>query len=201
MKSIIAILAILVVAGCSNNMGLSNSRAKVSTIPLVWKPTTSLSKAGVTETTGRARVPVRVEVIDNRPDAKIIGRNSEELPPRKVTTTDDVATFVNDNLSQLLAGSGVTEIDSSGSAVLKAEIQRFFVEEANTYRGDVRLKFTLVDSTGSQLWSGIASGASTRFGRSFRAENYYEVLSDSLIDAVRQLTRNESFRNALRGMS
>ncbi len=201
MKFIIVAVMLVSVAACSSNMGLSNSRSKVSTIPLVWKPTTTLNKAGVTEMTGRANVPVRVEVTDNRPDTKAIGRNSEELPPRKVTTSDDVAAFVNDNLSQLLAGSGLTEIDSSGSAVLKAEIQRFFVEESNTYRGDVRLKFTLVDASGNNVWTGIASGASTRFGRSYRAENYYEVLSDSLVDAVRQLTRNESFRSALQGMS
>ena len=70
-----------------------------------------------------------------------------------------------------------------------------------TYNGDVRLKVTLIDPSGTSLWTGITSGAATRFGRSYRAENYYEVLSDSLVKAVQNLMQNASFRSALEGAS
>lgn len=193
-KYIIAAFTALLVAGCAH-MGSSNS------IPLVWKPTTSVAKAGTIDLTGRANAKLRVEVTDNRNDPGFIGRNTEKLPPRKVTTPDNVAAFVNEHLNQLISSTGVTEIDSAGTVILKAEILQFFVEETETYNGDVRLKVTLIDRSGNPVWTGITGGASTRFGRSYKAENYYETLSDSLIEAVHNLMQNASFRSALAGAS
>ena len=193
-KYIIAAFTALLVAGCAH-MGSSNS------IPLVGKPTTSVAKAGTIDLTGRANAKLRVEVTDNRNDPGFIGRNTEKLPPRKVTTPDNVAAFVNEHLNQLISSTGVTEIDSAGTVILKAEILQFFVEETETYNGDVRLKVTLIDRSGNPVWTGITGGASTRFGRSYKAENYYETLSDSLIEAVHNLMQNASFRSALAGAS
>ena len=178
------------VAGCAH-MGSNVG------IPLVWKPTTSVAKAGTLDLTGREDARLRVEVTDNRNDPGFIGRNTEKLPPRKVTTPDNVAAFVNEHLNQLISGTGLTEVDSAGSLILKAEILQFFVEETETYNGDVRLKVTLIDRSGNPVWTGITSGAATRFGRSYKAENYYETLSNSLIEAVRHLMQNASFRSAL----
>ena len=60
---------------------------------------------------------MRVEVTDNRNDPGFIGRNTEKLPPRKVTTPDNVAAFVNEHLNQLISSTGVTEIDSAGTVM------------------------------------------------------------------------------------
>ena len=95
------------------------------------------------------------------------------------------------------AGTGVTDVSSNGTVILKAEVLQFFVDESETYRGDVRLKVTLINSSGNTLWTGITSGASIRFGRSFSAENYDETLSDSLVEAVRNLMQNANVRGAL----
>ena len=178
------------VAGCAH-MGSSVA------IPLVWKPTISVAKAGTVDLTGRENARLRVEVTDNRNDPGFIGRNTEKLPPRKVTTADNVAAFVNEHLNQLISGTGLAEVDSAGTLILKAEILQFFVEETATYNGDVRLKVTLIDRSGNPVWTGITSGAATRFGRSYKAENYYETLSNSLIEAVRNLMQNAGFRSAL----
>ena len=194
MKLIIAVFTLLMVVGCANTGG-GNS------IPLVWKPTNRLGKTDTVDLTGRKDAKVRVEVTDNRKEPGFIGRNTEKLPPRNVTTKDNVAAFVNDNLTRLISGTGITEVDSTSSVLLKAEILEFFVEETETYNGDVRLKVTLIDPSGTSLWTGITSGAATRFGRSYRAENYYEVLSDSLVEAVKNLMRNAAFRSALEGVS
>ena len=189
-KFIIAVFTLLMVVGCANT-GAGNS------IPLVWKPTNRLAKTDTVDLTGRKDAKVRVEVTDNRKERSLIGRNTEKLPPRNVTTKDNVAAFVYDNLTRLISGTGLTEVDSTSAVLLKAEVLEFFVEETETYNGDVRLKVTLIDPSGTSLWTGITSGASTRFGRSYRAENYYETLSDSLVKAVQNLTQNASFRSAL----
>ncbi len=198
-KTIIAGLTAFLVAGCSH-MAL-NEGSNASAIPLVWKPTINVAQAGTVDLTGRANARLRLEVSDNRSDPGFIGRNSEKLPPRKVTTPDSVAAFVNEHMKQLISSNGVTEVDDAGTVILKTEIQQFFVEETETYNGEVRLKVTLVNSSGNPVWTGITSGTSLRFGRSYSAENYYETLSDALIEAVHNLMQSETFRTALAGTS
>ena len=191
-RSIAAGLAALLVAGCGH-MALNASNT--STIPLVWKPTVIVTQ------TGRTNPGLRVQVVDNRNDPGFIGRNTEDLPLRKVTTPDSVAAFVSEHMKQLISGSGVTDVGDSGTMILKAEIQQFFVEETHLYSGEVRLKVTLVSSNGKPVWTGLTSGTSIRFGRHYSAENYYETLSDSLVDAVHNLMQSETFRTALVGTS
>jgi hypothetical protein len=71
-------------------------------------------------------------VTDSRADPGFIGRNTEKLPPRRVTTPDNVAAFVNEHFKQLIASTGVIEIDSTSPVLLKAEIQQFFSAVAGT---------------------------------------------------------------------
>ena len=198
-KFIIAGVTALLVAGCGH-MSLNNG-PDASAIPLIWKPTTSLARGGTIDLTGRTLAQLRIEVTDDRTEPGFIGRNTEKLPPRKVTTPDSVASFVGVHLKQLISSTGVAEVDDAGTVLLKAEIQQFFVEETEIYNGNVRLKVTLVNNSGAPVWTGITSGTSIRFGRSYSAENYYETMSDSLIDAVHNLMRNTAFRTALAGAS
>jgi hypothetical protein len=65
------------------------------------------------------------------------------------------------------------------------------------YKGDVRMVVTLTDANGKSLWTGTTGGSASRFGRSYKAENYFEALSDSLIEATYNLLRNPGFHDAL----
>ncbi len=158
-----------------------------------------MATASTRELTGKATPALRIEVTDSRSELQFIGRNTEKLPPRMVTTTDNVAAFVSVHVAELIDGTGVAEVNGNGTLLLKTEVVHFFVEETEIYSGDVRLKVTLIDGGGNALWTGITSGASVRFGRSFSAENYEQTLSDSLVEAVRNLMRSSSFRRALAG--
>jgi hypothetical protein len=76
-------------------------------------------------------------------------------------------------------------------------VRQFFVAETSTYQGTVQLRLTARNRAGGRLWSGTTSGSAKRFGRSYSKENYYEVLSDSTIDATATLLRDAEFRRAL----
>ncbi|MEO8156595.1 MAG: hypothetical protein ABI648_02280 [Betaproteobacteria bacterium] len=197
-KIVISVLTASLVAGCAHHME-THGDADTATIPLVWKPTTSMATAGTRELTGKAPPALRIEVTDSRSELQVIGRNTEKLQPRMVTTPDNVAAFVSKHVAELIDGTGVTEVNSNGTLLLKTEVVHFFVEETEIYSGDVRLKVTLIDGGGNALWTGITNGASVRFGRSFSAENYEQTLSDSLVEAVRNLMQSSSFRRALAG--
>ncbi len=173
-------------------------RDRLEGIPLVWKPTTRPSELGPVDTTGLSRVKLQVgPCTDARADPALIGQNREQAKVRKVSTPSDVPTFVANQMRQLIAATGIATVQSDPTHILKCEVTQFMVDETSKYKSDVRFDVTLTDGAGKALWSGSASGAATRFGRSYKADNYYETLSDGLLEATYSLLKNPSFREAL----
>ena len=170
-------------------------------IPLLWKPTTGLFSIGAADLGQLRSARLQIDpVIDKRENPEVIGQNREQ-ETRRVTTADDVPAFVTGRMKALMSTGGVKVVESDATAVLKTELRQFFVDETTTYQGEVILRVTLTDPEGNVLWSGLTSGASARRGRSYKADNYYETLSDSLVGAVQQLLQNRGFRTALAGSS
>lgn len=173
-------------------------RDKLENSPLVWKPTSTAASVGSVDLTGLSNVKLQVsKVADSRQNPALLGENKEKATPRIITTSDDVPAFVTDHMKQLISSAGINVVDSGATHILNAELKQFYVEETETYKGDVRLLVTLTDARGKPLWTGVTGGSSSRFGRSYKAENYYETLSDSLIDATYNLLRNPTFHDAL----
>ncbi len=171
------------------------AKTYLTNIPLVWKPTTAFasgSSAGA-----RTRVKIQVEsLVDTRGNPALIGENREDADEGKVlpvSTRDDVAGWCTERLRILLRQSGFDVVSAGGDILLSGEVSRFFVAETSLYKAEVGLKIEMRGSDGKPLWSGVANGSTNRFGRSYKAENYYEVLSDSFLGAVQQLVETESF--------
>jgi hypothetical protein len=136
---------------------------------------------------------------DGRDNKESIGENREENEPRPVTTTDDVGTFVGPHIRQLFDEAGIKTVDSNGAVTVKGEVKKFFAREGNTYKSEVVLQLIVSDPDGKTLWKGLASGDATRFGHSYKAENYYEVLSDALVNTVSSMLQAAEFQRALSG--
>jgi hypothetical protein len=147
-----------------------------------------------------AATPIRFETFqDVRNDKEKVGENREEDPPKPVTTSDDVGSFVSSRMSQLFGRAGLKTVDSDAAVTIKGEVRQFFATETSTYNSQVEVQLTLVGRDGNTIWKGLASGEATRFGRSYRIENYYEVLSDAVVNTVSSLLRSAEFRKALSG--
>jgi hypothetical protein len=173
-------------------------RDKLENSPLVWKPTTNVNSLGAIDLTGLNGVKLQVlKVADGRQNPTLLGENKEKTPSRAFTTMDDVPAFVTDHMKQIILASGINVVDGGATHMLKAELKQFFVEEIDTYKGDVRMVVTLTNASGKSLWTGTTGGSAQRFGRSYRAENYYETLSDSLIEATYSMLKNPGFHDAL----
>ncbi len=164
-------------------------------VPLQWKPTSELrlGAAQMSQTT------IQFETFkDARPKPELIGENREDDDkPKPVTTKDDVGAFVSTHMRELFDRAGLKTVDSNGAVTVRGEVQRFFVGETSTYQGEVVVHVTLVGRDGKTLWSGTASGDAQRFGRSYKAENYYEVLSDALVNTVSSMLQSDEFQRAL----
>jgi hypothetical protein len=163
-------------------------------MPLQWRPTSELASG----TTDMDATPLRFETFqDVRNDKEKVGENLEDDPPKPVTTADDVGSFVSSHMGQLFNRAGLKTVDSDAAVTIKGEVRQFFARETSTYNSQVEVQLTLVDRDGNTIWKGIASGEATRFGRSYRIQNYYEVLSDAIVNTVSSLLSSAEFRKAL----
>ena len=168
--------------------------ALLTHMPLQWRPTSQLASG----TTDMDATSIRFEAFqDARNDKEKVGENLEDDKPRPVTTADDVGAFVSSHMRQLFDRAGLKTVDSDAAVTIKGEVRQFFASETSTYNSQVEVQLTLVDRDGNTLWKGLASGEATRFGRSYKIENYYEVLSDAVVNTVSSMLRSTEFRKAL----
>jgi len=165
-------------------------------VPLRWKPTSELRLGAMQKSQTSVQFETFQDIRDNK-DA--IGENLEDDMPKPVTTTDDVGAFVSSHMRELFDRAGLTTVDSNGTVTIKGEVRQFFVRETTTYKSAVAVHLTVVGRDGRTLWSGLASGEATRFGRTYNLENYYEVLSDAIVNTVSSLLQSADVQKALSG--
>jgi len=192
--------ALPVLAACMFVGAFATAEAadRLENTPLEWRPTSPMSEREPVDLTGLEGIKLQIDPFtDTREDPAFIGRNTSKVPYRKVTTNQDVARFVTYQVKLLFSGLGLKVAESGADVILKGEIRKFFVEEANRYNAEVGLRATLTDTEGKILWVITISGSTSRFGISYKADNYYEVLSDALIGAVHELVRSPGLRKAL----
>ena len=191
----VAFLACLIASGAA-----SARETVLENIPLKWSPTSTLGEMGPVDLSAAdLTVKIRVEaLVDTRQNPTLIAQNTEKPDkPRSVTTSSDVGGFVTEHLKDTLRAGGLNTVDDAGDVTLSGEIRQFFVTEVNVYRGEASLVLRLKDATGKELWTGVIVGDAERFGRSYRADNYYEVLSDTLLRVAHNLLANPTFHEAL----
>jgi hypothetical protein len=195
----VALTTIIALAGIGLGSLPAAAADKLENIPLEWKPTSPMSERGPLDLKGLEGAKLQIEpFVDNRENPGFIGQNRDKIPTRKVTTTEDVARFVTYQTKTLMASQGVPIVESGGTVLMKGWVKRFFADETNRYNAEVELELQFVDAaSGKVLWSFMTAGSSSRYGISYKAANYYEVLSDSLIGAVHELLKNPKFKSVL----
>lgn len=176
----------------------ADSAEPLTNVNLLWKPTNSLKDLNSLNI-GSIQTKVKIAKFTDGRSAKEkekIGENLEGSEPKPVTTKSDVPAFVTENFTNVLKKTGL-EIGGDGSVTLTGEILEYFVKETNTYEGTLRVKVFLKKGD-KVLWKGVITANETRFGRSYKYDNYMEVLSDSLINFTAELMKNTEFRAALK---
>lgn len=170
----------------------------LSNIPLEWTPTQSFAEFGAIDLSGLNNVKVQFNgFTDVRKNPALIAENHEKEPARQVTTKDNVAAFVTDHVKDTFSKAGVNVVDNGGDVVVSGEIRDFFVNEKDQYVGNITVFVTVSTPQGRVLWQGIAGGGATNFGRSYKADNYYETLSNSVLKLSNSMLGSQGFRSAL----
>ncbi len=170
---------------------------RLDNIPLMWKPTSDIK---LPPETLKNIIDTKVQFSafkDVRKNPELIAENRENATPKPVTTRDNIGEFVSAHVRWAFDRAGLATVDNGGDVVISGEVRQFFVDETTTYKGRVQLRIIVLDRAGKTLWTGATTGAASRFGHSYSAENYYEVFSDSILDAVTSLIQDDDFRAAL----
>jgi hypothetical protein len=178
---------------------LTNSFALKKVIPLNWKPSDDITSLGTITLGKLSSLKVMVKnIVDERSIKTEIGKNIEEEGIEKYyVTNDNVSTWATDKLTSLLKQIGIAIVKENPDIIIEAKLIRFYVTESSTYKGEVSFNFTVSTKDGQNIWNGIISGKSNRWGRSFKAENYQECISNAFVQAVFNLFKEESFISAI----
>ena len=165
-------------------------------VPLQWKPTSELQLG----TMAMPQTPIHFETFqDVRDEKTAIGANLEDDQPRSVTTHEDVGAFVSTHMRALFDHAGLKTVDGDGAVTIRGEVKAFYVTETSTYKSEIAVHLAVIDHNGKTLWNGVASGEATRFGRSYKLENYSETLSDGIVNTVSSMLQSTQFLEALSG--
>jgi hypothetical protein len=146
-------------------------------------------------------VKVHVAAVeDKRADKETIGKNMQDATPLPVHASGAApAEFVQNVLNQEMQSFGIDLTDAAEAAdrIVAVSLNKFWVEETGTFRGEVSGIAEVKDKGGRVLWKGPIGGQGTTFGRSRSAANYNLVLSDATRRAVGSLLTNPKFTESL----
>ncbi len=170
-------------------------------IPLRWKPTEDVRSLKAIDLSIFKNAHFVIKPFtDLRKKPNEIGINAEKRLSSKdllVTTKDNVAQWLTYQFSRTLSDFSIDVVKDKGNLTLEGDIVKLFVMEKSVYKGEVALKLKLLSKSNAVLWEEIISGESTRFGRSYLVDNYYESLSNAVIFAVQSLLQNNAFQRAV----
>ncbi len=177
------------------------SYANLADIPLEWKPTDAISSYDPIDLAAYRQASFVIKPFrDMRKNTAEIGANVEKQlsnPDMRVTTKDNVAVWLTNQFGSILKEFQINVVKNRGTLILEADVIKFFVTEKSMYQAEVTLKVRLKAKNNTVVWSGTTSGSASRFGHSYKAENYYEALSNATVSAVHGLLKNESFIQAV----
>jgi len=145
----------------------------------------------------------RFVVEDGRPldDPALIGEGTDDDDNRfDVLARNSVPDYASDVLRDTTRQWGILSADDA-ELVLHAKLIRFWVAESNkpvgsTYNADVEIEARLDGPGGKTLWDGSVSGDASRYGRKASEDNYNEVISDALNEALANLFDARGLQNA-----
>jgi hypothetical protein len=190
--------SILAVAGVLVCVAALAAPKPLENIPLKWSPTQGFAELGPVDISGALLTThVRFEPFDDaRQNPYLIAENREKAEARPVTTNEHVADFVTLHLKDTVHAAGLNVVEEGGDVSVSGEISEFFVTETNLYHGNLSM-LVHVKVKGKDVWSGVITGSAENFGRSYKADNYYETMSNMVLAAAHNLLASSGFRAAV----
>jgi hypothetical protein len=138
---------------------------------------------------------------DKRKTPDQIGQNSEnpKLVPVKVETAE-VVSFMRTAVTREFKRANLNVVDSESAAkrIVNASLLNLWVEEKSTFNGSIVAEVTVRDKSGKNLYHENIRALATRWGSSYSESEYRKVLSDTIVELIKNLFSNDAFLNSLK---
>jgi len=137
---------------------------------------------------------------DNRKIPDQIGENSEkaQIVPIKANPAEILAFMKNAFKKEFKkAGLNIVESESEAGRTLQVSVLNLWVQEKNTYQSSLVAKVTMLDKSGKELFSETFRAMSQRWGSSYDEDEYRKVISDTMVELLKNIFNNETFMKTL----
>lgn len=178
----------------------TEAKTKLDNITLQWTPTTELNVFDKYNYKHLINTKIQIEKFTDArstQNPQLIGENIEDTPDiLPVKTTSDIGDFYRYGISDTFKKLGFEVTNTNPEFILGGKIIELFIKEKDTYEGTLVTKLFL--KKGQKIvWEGVTTVHNTRFGRSYKLENYLEVYSDLAIETLVSLFDTEKFQDNL----
>ncbi len=167
--------------------------APLTTISLEWRAPKVPYKDSILKVINEKHLQLAFG--DLRTDKQKIARYGGQT----VTVNSDVAAFCTQVFQDRFKALGVGFVNQGAAFTLQVDLQQWFAEETDKYRGMATVSVALVAPDGSFVWKKQLQGKSEQGGRDHTQDNYNETLSSALVDVMGQLLKGRDFETALLG--
>jgi hypothetical protein len=140
---------------------------------------------------------VRCQFIDERPEP----RSMFGVRPagREYHASDPLGSWVEQHFVSTLSSYGVPIVSEGETVLLRISLTRLLVTEGNTYRGEMNFRAdALRPGQQEPFWRGVIQAGSNRWGSTADLGMYREVLSNTVLDAARDLMDDPGFIASMR---
>lgn len=179
----------------------AQTASQLKDIRLVWRPSDTISSYGAIDLPIYQNTKfIIMPFTDMRKQPSEIGINTEKRFSNidmLVTTNQNVAEWLKDKFTKVFRQFGVNVVTENGTFFVDVDVDKFFVTENARYNAEVSLNVKLSAKSGVVIWQGMTTGTVSLYGRSFKAYNYNEALSDATISAIHGLLNNDAFKQAV----
>jgi hypothetical protein len=167
------------------------------TLPLLWMPAQNIAELSPVPIGKLNAIKVAVNVVDVREKTNEIGRNTKREKPRLYLTNDSVAAWFAEQFKYILRHFKINVADSGAPEVtFDVQLKKFYVEEGKMYEGEIAFKIAALSLEKKELWSGTITSGVSRWGLSFKKDNYRKCLCNAFLEAVYSLLKTSDFISA-----
>jgi hypothetical protein len=176
------------------------SHAQELAVDLRFEPTPSPKVDALASAAAGSLRPIRIQPFtDSRPEGEtFLGDLNSKGQSQKVLARSSVAVFATDAFRRLFGEWG-GKVSLEAPLVLKGEVTRFALEDAEGYQARVGFHFFLNDETGKVLWDGHCAGLVKGTGKTLLPENYSALFSDVVRETYAQLLADDTLAGVWSG--
>jgi hypothetical protein len=146
---------------------------------------------------------VAIQLVDQRQTPRgQLGQNvqnSQEPVPVYENPQGGSSEMIQRALAAELQGLGLQIVaPQQARRVIRVYLINLWIQEDNTYNGEVRARIMVLNPAGQMLSDGVFVGSSKRFGRSLSVENYQETLTSMTREIIENWLETESVQAAFK---